>query len=118
MQNLSRDDFVNNWFTYYPGDHLQVIGPTGTGKTHLIGQLLGKINSERPSVKVTWMVPKAIDPPMNDLSARLGYKVVSDWPPRKPLFGSEPQGYMLWPSHIRNDAKASNEHIGDVFKRC
>jgi energy-coupling factor transporter ATP-binding protein EcfA2 len=118
MQNLSREDFVNNWFTYYPGEHLNIIGPTGMGKSHLIGQLLGKVNSDRPSIQAIWMVPKAIDPTMSRLAKTLGYKIVRDWPARKPLFGSEPQGYILWPGHITSSAKANNEHLGEVFRNA
>jgi len=117
MQTLSRDNFVSNYFDYYPGEHLQVIGSTGVGKTHLIGQLLGQVNREMPSLKVTYLVPKAVDPSMADWSKKLGYKTITTWPPKKPFWGSEPQGHVLWPPHIRNDAAANSEHLGKVFRQ-
>jgi hypothetical protein len=49
-------------------------------------------------------------------SKTLGFREVSDWPPRKKLFQSEPAGYTVWPK-FTFDPDKDNAHMKDVFRR-
>lgn len=115
MQTLSRADFTENFFDYQPGEHLNIIGPTGTGKTHLISQLLGSVKSDYPSLETTWLVPKPDDPPMYPIAGKLDFRITDDWPPRKKFFESPSKHHMLWPKHIIDDDAANKVHLRSVF---
>jgi energy-coupling factor transporter ATP-binding protein EcfA2 len=118
MQVLSRQDFVENYFSYRPGEHVNVIGPTGTGKTHLISQLLGSVKADYPSLQATWLVPKPDDPPMYAIADRLGFRITDDWPPRQKFWQGPAQDHMLWPKHIIDDDDANKAHLHKVFGKC
>ena len=72
---LTRAEFVDEFaYRYEPGQHLIALGPTGRGKTTLIGQIL-------PHCKTSGTVISCLgeDPAL----AHLG-KSISYWPPKRP----------------------------------
>lgn len=86
------------------GEHVSLIGPTGTGKSHLGLRLL----SQR-----AWAVvlgTKPADPTLDRLR-RHGYRLIREWPPP-----ATAQRVLLWPkwSNPRQE-KAQAEAIGDAM---
>lgn len=57
-------------------EHLTVYGPTGSGKTHFVGQVLAERARLRGS-HVTVVATKRADGTLT----RMGWPVISDWPP-------------------------------------
>lgn len=118
MLRLSRADFVENYFDYRDGEHLNIIGPTGTGKTHLISQLLGSVKADYPGLETTWLVPKPDDPPMYDIAKRLDFRITDSWPASRKFFESKSNRHLLWPKHIIDDDDANTRHLKSVFGKC
>jgi hypothetical protein len=118
VTHLTRNEFLTDYFDYQPGEHLNVISPTGGGKSVLIGQCLGKVLEEYPELRTVSFMPKIADESTTRWKSTLGLKEIKDWPPRKSLFHPDPPGYVLWPPHDINDETANREHLAGVFKRA
>jgi hypothetical protein len=102
LTELSRDDFVNEYFEYRPGQHVICVAPTGGGKSYLIWQLLSEAMRQQPHLSVQYQMPKPADPTTVSFAARMGLRETPVWPPRKKLFEPKPNGYVLWPPHPQN----------------
>lgn len=68
------------WFRgqWSPGEHVSLIGPTGSGKTTLALELLGRRDF------VTVLGTKPADDTLDRLVAEQGYQLLRDWPHRGP----------------------------------
>jgi energy-coupling factor transporter ATP-binding protein EcfA2 len=116
MQRLDRQDFLDNYFEYKPGEHVSLIGPTQKGKSLLAHQLLQVAN--RPSLDVVSLVMKPRDSTVAEWSQKLGFKEIDHWPPVQWPWQNEPAGYTLWPKHIMSDVEADNDHLREEFRRA
>jgi hypothetical protein len=115
IQHLERNDFLENYFDYRPGQHLGLIGPTqSAGKTTLAFQLLEHAPSWIPA-EVLVMKPR--DHVVAENAARLGYRETPDWPaPWWPPWQRNNR-HVVWPGHTFDPAK-DNAHMAQVFRRA
>lgn len=105
---LDRQEFLDHYFDYRPGEHLSLIAPTQRGKTHLSYQLLQSAMRQNPDLDVISLMPKPNSPATSKWARALNLREVDDWPPRKKLFADEPDGYVLWPKHRKDLPAAEN----------
>jgi len=102
LTRLSRDEFLNDYFDYRPGQHVlaALISPTGNGKTRLGYQLLRAAMKQHPQLGVRVTIPKRRDAEASAWNAALGLKEVPGWPPPpRKLWQPKPPGYAVWPLH-------------------
>lgn len=103
---FDRDSFLVERWAYEAGQHVTIIGPTGSGKTWLGYQLLGR--SARRKLPAVVLVMKPRDSTVQKFSRINGFKTVTAWPPSPQMWAPQPPGYVLWPRHTfdpeRDDA--------------
>jgi hypothetical protein len=116
---LGWDEFLDGW-RWRQGEHVSVIGPTGTGKSFLGRQLL---------VRRDWVVTlgtKRKDDTLDDYVKLDGFTRVETWPPRRPLrevlqLQRRPAGWeqrvALWPEYT-GDVQATRERMRVEFTKC
>lgn len=110
---IPRNEFLTQRFSYHTGEHVTVLGPTGSGKTHLAYQLLAA--AARPSRPALILVMKPRDRTATDWSQTLGMRTVRTWPiPRVP-FRAPPAGWTVWPRHTF-DPEVDDAHLHSVFR--
>ena len=117
---ISRDDFLQEYWTYDPGQHVLLIAPTGGGKSHLAWQLLEGAMRQNPQLQPVVYMPKPQDPTTVQNAARLGLRETPVWPPKKKLFSDKPPGYVLWPKHPHGaniDTAARRAVVGAELRR-
>lgn len=116
---LDRQDFLDNYWSYRPGEHVIAFGPTQrAGKTHLLWQLLQATLRPGLGVGVTAFSMKPRDKTVARWSAALDFKETADWPPPpKWPWQEKPPGYTVWPRHTM-DPRIDNLHIGRIFRRA
>lgn len=108
VETFPRDDFLDNRWDHQPGEHITVLGPTGSGKTFLAYQLLGV--TATPQIPAVVLVMKPRDATVKKWSKAVGFKRVRSWPPMPSVWSprDRPPGYVLWPKHTfdpdRDDA--------------
>lgn len=112
---IPRDLFLRRYWRYEPGEHVTIIGATGSGKTFLGFQLLGAtISKDLPGI-VLVMKPK--DSTVTTWSARLKLRRVKAWPPpytRRKV--DPPRGWVLWPT--LGDYDRDDDVLRTQFDRC
>lgn len=116
---FSRTEFLERRWVYERGEHVTVLGPTGSGKTRLAYDLLGQTCVPRTLPGVI-LVMKPKDPPVERWSRAHGFRRVRDWPPGPPLSPLQPlypRGWTVWPRH-RFDPDIDDPHLHDVFRRA
>lgn len=113
---LDRQEFLDHYWHYKPGQHVACFGPTQrAGKTHLMFQLLGA--SLRPDLSVTAFCMKPRDVTVGRWSRAFGFREVPTWPPPpKWPWQDKPPGYTLWPRHTM-DPDVDNPHIRAEFRK-
>lgn len=113
---LERQEFLDHYWNYQPGQHVAAFGPTQrAGKTHLMFQLLAAAG--RPDLRTTAFCMKPRDKTVARWSRTLGFKEVQDWPPpAKWPWQDPPPGFTLWPRHTM-DPSVDNPHIGAEFRK-
>lgn len=85
-------DFMASW-TWRQGEHVTVVGPTGTGKTTLIRALLAKRYDAGGAVAV--LATKSSDANLERWAREDGLTVVRSWPPRAPQPWRPPRDLIL-----------------------
>lgn len=113
-----RQEFVEDVFDYNAGEHLNIICPTGGGKTHLKRQLLNVARLDNPHLKYAALMPKPNDSTTMEMIDELGLKVQGSYPFKKNFWEQEPPGHVLWPRHIQGDSDANREHLSGIFKEA
>lgn len=96
---MTRQEFLSEYWDYRPGEHVAFIAPTGAGKSYLAWQLLEATTEQHPSLRTVVFMPKPKDPTTSAGARRLGLKETPVWPPARKLFEQKPDGYVLWPRH-------------------
>ena len=102
LLQLDRQDFLDSYWDYRPGEHVSLIMPTQRGKTHMSYQLLQAAMAQNPDMTVVSLMPKPNSPATSRWCSALNLREIPEWPPRKKLFSAQPAGYCLWPRHRRD----------------
>jgi hypothetical protein len=105
---LSRDEFLDEYFDYRPGEHLNAIAPTGAGKTHLIYQCVRVALRQNPQLDFVSLMPKPKSPTTVAWARALGLRETPVWPPGRWPWQDKPPGYVLWPRHRKDLPVADN----------
>lgn len=106
---IDRTEFTTRRFDYKAGQHVLFAGPSQNGKTTLAFDLLEHINTRRLPAYV--VVSKPTDPVSEKRGKDLGYRRVSDWPPKpelKEIRDGKPPGYLLWPKFGNMETDVEN----------
>jgi Type III restriction enzyme, res subunit len=97
LPTIPRKDFLTRFWSYRPGDHVTLLGPTGSGKTTLGYELIEKTaTKDLPAVV---LVIKPRDAVVDRWRKRLKFKQVRSWPPFHTSWNQKPSGYVFWPKH-------------------
>lgn len=118
VAHIGRDEFLDEYWDYRPGEHLNLIAPTGGGKTHLKAQLLHRALRQNPQLRYAGMMPKPSDATTVQMAEAFGFRIKDSYPFRKKFWENEAPGHILWPKHIRGDEKANREQLQEVFRQA
>lgn len=115
IEHVPRKTFLNEIWDARPDEHVTVVGPTGSGKTHLMQQLLRR--SATPENPAVVLVLKPEDATVERWIKRAKFRRVQTWPvPRSPWRPNPPAGYVVWPRHSFNVEQDDAQHFR-VFQR-
>jgi hypothetical protein len=120
VAQIPRREWLNCYFHYEPGQHAAWFEATQHGKTHHIYQCAEVALVQNPQLRPVSLMPKSRSPATRRHAARLGWKIIEDWPPpgRFP-WQEKPPGYVLWPRHITGvEVKVNREHLARIFRKC
>jgi hypothetical protein len=112
-RQLERQDWLENYFDYEPGQDVLIVEPTGGGKTVIAYQMMGEIMRRYPRLSYMSFMPKPRDPSTVEWAKALNLRETPVWPPVKKLFQGKPAGHVLWPKHRMDLAPAE---VGKVLK--
>lgn len=119
VARIPREVFLQEHFSYQPGEHFSAIEPTQQGKTHITYQAADVAMTQQPQLRFVSLMPKARDPATHKWAERLQLEIVGTWPPRKRWWREAPRGFVLWPPHLKNVPTAVNrEHLAAIFRAC
>lgn len=121
-------EFMSSW-AWRQGEHVTVIGPTGTGKTTVIRAILPKRYEAGGAVNV--LATKSLDSNLTSWARHDRLTIVRDWPPKAPQWWRPPADHvdgarrvpwqnriMTWPA-ARGMALADvDTHMADVHRRA
>ncbi len=116
VERISREEFLTECWDYRPGEHVTIIGPTGSGKTWLGYQLLEV--TATPEVPALVLVMKPRDGTVRKFSKENDYRIVRNWPPAvSPWKPRKPSGFVIWP-RFSFDPDRDNETMHMIFRRA
>lgn len=115
--------FFRSW-TWRQGEHVTIVGPTGTGKTTLMRALMRKRYDAGGAVAV--LATKPADAALEAWARQDRLAVVDDWPPRPPsIFRTPPEPapgvrwdhrVMVWPRGGKTEDRRAI--LEDVHRRA
>jgi len=112
---IPRDLFLRRYFDYQEGQHVTILGKTGSGKTFLGFQLLNAVISKELPGVVLVMKPK--DATVDTWQRRMKLRRIPHWPPpRIRNRVDKPRGYVLWPK--LGDFDRDDDVLRAEFNRC
>lgn len=117
LTEFSREEFFQERWQYRTGEHVTLIGPTGSGKTYITAQLLRySATPERPAI-VLGVKPR--DETLDTWAKALKYPIVREWPPTltKRITNNKPSGWILWPKH-EFDPEIDDPHLYVEFRKA
>ncbi len=113
---MGREEFLETAWDYQPGEHVTILGPTGSGKTYLGYQLLAV--SATVQIPAVVLVMKPRDSTVTKWSKTVDFRRVRTWPPMpSPWRPQKERGYVLWPRFTYDPARDDAE-LHRQFKRC
>lgn len=128
-ETLSRAEFLDVFAANYePGEHVTIIGPTNSGKTTLVFQMLDKVAT--PELPAVILVMKPKDATVTTAIKQLGFYRTDKWPPAtrrewrpwKDNFSRKIRGWVFWPrqslSDIRRDDNMLAYQFGKAMTEC
>lgn len=111
-----RDEFLDEVWSYEGGQHVTIIGPTGTGKTWLGFQLLER--TARPELPAVVLVMKPRDETVERWAKGRDYRRVTNWPPQfSEVLRKKPSGFILKPDHAFDPDVDTPRHR-QIFRRA
>lgn len=118
---IDRDEFIERYWGYKPGEHVSIVGRTGSGKTTLGLQLLAATAHPKLPAMVLAMKPRdeTIDQYMKQMKDEgTPYRKVSSWPPAPSLWHpAKPYGHVLAPKHTYDPYVDASHHM-EIFDRA
>ena len=98
-ETIPRDVFVSDFFDYAKGEHVTMVGPTGSGKTTLAKELIEQNASPQLPALVLCIKPE--DEVVEKLFIKdAKFKLLRTWPPPPTdKLTKSRNGYVLWPEH-------------------
>lgn len=102
-RTIAYNDFVRG-FRWNAGEHISIIGPTGSGKTTLAYHLL------RNRKYVAIMATKPRDISLSSLAKNQKYETITRWPPRY-----NTNKVIVWPKFRPNDISNQTIAINDAL---
>jgi hypothetical protein len=75
VMTLSRNEYLEDYYSYSPGESAVFIGPTGTGKTVFAQQCLDAAMSQNPHLSVSTAMPKPADDQTVEWAGRSDFKI-------------------------------------------
>jgi hypothetical protein len=115
IAHIPRSLFLQRYWDYKPGQHVTILGKTGSGKTYLSFQLLRYSTSKELPGVVLVMKPR--DATVDRWAKTLRYRRVAHWPPpiiRRKV--DKPPGWILWPP--LGDFDRDDIVLRTEFERC
>lgn len=116
VPSIPRAEFVAEHWDYRPGEHVTMLGHTGSGKTTLAYQLLQV--TATPEVPAVVLVMKPRDATAERWNKALNFRKVRHWPPPPSIWrpGRVP-GWTLWPKHSYDPA-IDDDRLYAEFRRA
>lgn len=120
---IPRKDFAEEFGdSYQSGQHLTALGPSGRGKTKLVGQLLIKVANPDHQAVVLHGKIKGRDKTIESLSHAADMPIVDKWPPSaysRKVRHRDVRGYILLPLSKPGDTAAKeNELLAGEFRKA
>ena len=114
LRRYTREEFVRRVWNHRPGEHVTIVGRTGSGKTTLGYELLARSVSQRHPGAVMLSKPK--DKTTDKARTSYGWRLARRWPPPRSFFESRPpRAHVLAPRFTYKDADDKLAHTG-VFQ--
>lgn len=118
IKRFAREEFLQEYWDYKPGEHVSLIAPTQNGKTTMIWDLLKHTDTSWCTVPPVMLVAKPKDPVVHRGLEAMNYREVHTWPPRKAPWSETPDGYAFWPKHLKSVSSADNRaHLLPKFRQ-
>jgi len=97
---IPRQAFLDEYWTYFPGEHVTILGYTGNGKTFTAQQLLER--SASPELPALCIIAKREDETVKAWAKGAGYRTVTSYPSGATIWRpTKPPGYVLWPKFVK-----------------
>lgn len=102
VPRVSWEEFLRH-FRWEQGEHISAIGPTGSGKTTLIRQLLARRDY------VAALATKPADSTMSGLVRKEKFRLIRSWDEKPPVVGRG-QKVVLWPKFQRPEDQINQQY--------
>ncbi len=116
VEYVTREEFFAECWDYEAGEHVTVLGPTGSGKTFLTQELID--HTAVPELPAVVLVMKPRDATVTRWNKTAKFTVVRNWPPGvSPWKPKKPRGWILQPRHSFDPDRDEEQHR-IIFRRA